>query len=53
LLRFLEENGEVTIEEAVLAASCLAALVGDSYLEGRRPSGTWRKRRLGGEAHTA
>lgn len=33
LLRFLEENGEVTIAEATLAASCLAALVGNSYLE--------------------
>jgi hypothetical protein len=33
LLRFLEEDGEVTIAEAALAASCLAALVGNSYLE--------------------
>jgi ribosomal protein S7 len=33
LFRFLEENGEATIEEAALAASCLAALVGNSYLE--------------------
>jgi hypothetical protein len=33
LLRFLEEIGETTIDEAVFAASCLAALAGDSYLE--------------------
>jgi hypothetical protein len=33
LLRFLEEDGEVTIADAALAASCLAALVGNSYLE--------------------
>jgi hypothetical protein len=31
LLRFLEENSEATIEEAALAASCLAGLVGDRH----------------------
>jgi hypothetical protein len=33
LLRFLEENSEATIEEAALAASCFAALVGNTDLE--------------------
>jgi hypothetical protein len=40
LLRFLEENSEATIEEAALAASCLAALVGIATWRRRRPSGT-------------
>lgn len=31
LQRFLEEHPEATIEEAALAASCLAALPGASY----------------------
>jgi hypothetical protein len=31
LLRFLEEDPAATIEEAALAASCLAALAGDRY----------------------
>jgi hypothetical protein len=33
LLRFLEEHPDVTIEEAGLAASCLAALPGVGYQE--------------------
>jgi hypothetical protein len=33
LLRYLEEISEATIDEAVFAASCLAALAGDSDLE--------------------
>jgi len=31
LQRYLEENSEATIEEAMLAASCLAALAGASF----------------------
>jgi hypothetical protein len=33
LLRYLEEDDEATIDELVLAASCLAALTGNRYLE--------------------
>jgi hypothetical protein len=33
LLRFLEEHPVATIEEAALAASCLAALPGGGYAE--------------------
>jgi hypothetical protein len=33
LLRFLEEHPEATIEEAALAASCLAALPGAGFGE--------------------
>jgi hypothetical protein len=33
LLRYLEEDDEVTIDELVLAASCLAALTGHGYHE--------------------
>jgi hypothetical protein len=33
LQRYLEEHPEATIEEAALAASCLAALPGASYQE--------------------
>jgi hypothetical protein len=33
LLRFLEEHPAVTIEEAALAASCLASLTGVDYQE--------------------
>jgi hypothetical protein len=33
LLRFLEEHPEATIEQAALAASCLAALPGAAYAE--------------------
>jgi hypothetical protein len=33
LLRFLEEHPEATIEEAALAASCLAALPGAGFDE--------------------
>jgi hypothetical protein len=33
LLRYLEEDEEATIDELVFAASCLAALTGNSYPE--------------------
>jgi hypothetical protein len=33
LLRYLEEDPQATIEEAALAASCLAALPGGTYRE--------------------
>jgi hypothetical protein len=33
LLRYLEEDGEATIDELAFAASCLTALTGNSYLE--------------------
>jgi hypothetical protein len=33
LLRYLEEIDDTTIDEAMFAASCLAALAGNSYLE--------------------
>src|SRR4029450_9587718 len=35
LLRFLEEQPDVTIEEAALAAGCLVALTGGAYEEAR------------------
>jgi hypothetical protein len=33
LLRYLEEDEEATIDELAFAASCLAALTGNSYVE--------------------
>jgi hypothetical protein len=33
LLRYLEEDDEATIDELVFAASCLAALTGNTYPE--------------------
>ena len=33
LLRYLEEDGDPTIDELVLAASCLAALTGNGFAE--------------------
>jgi hypothetical protein len=36
LLRYLEERDEVTINEAAIAASCLAALGGDCHQEAAR-----------------
>jgi NAD(P)H-dependent FMN reductase len=33
LLRYLEEDGEATIDELAFAASCLAALTGNGYPE--------------------
>jgi hypothetical protein len=33
LLRYLEEDDEATIDELAFAASCLAALTGNSYQE--------------------
>jgi hypothetical protein len=36
LLRFLEERSEATIEEAAMAASCLAALGSDCHREAAR-----------------
>jgi hypothetical protein len=33
LLRYLEEDDEATIDELAFAASCLAALTGNRYLE--------------------
>jgi hypothetical protein len=32
-MRYLEEDAEVAIDELAFAASCLAALSGNSYLE--------------------
>ena len=43
LLRLLEEQPDVTIEEAVLAASSLAALTGVAHRRPRRHFEPWRK----------
>jgi hypothetical protein len=53
LLRFLEEHPEATIQEATLAASCLAALPGGTYreaaqtLKGMAETATRRRREQG------
>jgi hypothetical protein len=44
LLRYLEEHPDVTIEEAVMAASCLAALPGASYGEAAQTLRTMAER---------
>jgi hypothetical protein len=43
LQRLLDEHPDATIEEAALAASCLAALAGAGYRELRRPCRPWPK----------
>ena len=53
LLRFLEEHPGATIEEATLAASCLAALPGGSYREAAQTLRPWPKRPLGGAVNRA
>jgi hypothetical protein len=53
LLRFLEENSEATIEKAVLAASSLAALVGNGYLKAAQALRDMTEERSGDEAHAA
>ena len=53
LLRLLEEHPALTIEEAALAASSLAALPGPGYAEAAQRSRLWRKRPLGGGANRA
>ena len=50
LLRFFEEQPDVTIEEAALAAASLVALTGAPM---RRPCGPWPKERLAGDGHGA
>jgi hypothetical protein len=41
LLRYLEEHPETTIDEAALAASCLAALPGFGQADAARCCGPW------------
>ena len=53
LLRFLEEHPGATIEEASLAAACLAALPGAGYAQAAQPSRPWPKRPLGGAGKAA
>jgi hypothetical protein len=49
LLRLLEEQPDVTIEEAALAAACLVALTGRVLTRRRgRLCGPWPKQRLAG-----
>jgi hypothetical protein len=53
LLRLLEEDPHATIDEAVLAASSLAALTGVGHEEARRRCGPWPSERLAGDGNSA
>ena len=46
LLRLLEEQPDVMIEQAALAAASLVALTGDATRRRRRPCGPWPKRAI-------
>ena len=48
LLRYLEQHPEATIDEAVLAASCLAALRGHGQMDAAQVLRAMTKEPLGG-----